>query len=277
MHMNERNHVRTGIAAVWVVWLILILSGCSAPQMLSDAESPLSVLATPSSSHDVYVPSVVEDASMDTSAEPRWHRESSVSLRDFLGWVTTLIVASAGWIFAWVRDRTVRRENRQQDALERARSEVAAKVDEVKAYVAACGELAGLYKLRARRKNGFVRDENGRFLTDESGKHVAENRTFEPEPRFESVIESRLGTDLDGAIALKIFEIMQQRDRVHDIAFELDSTKQLSKQLVKLAYATVNKVEFWIEADAFDEMVNAIHEAQQIRRQIRARLDEMLK
>jgi len=275
--MTKRNDVRMVITALWVAWLLLILSGCSALQMLSTAESPPSVLVTPSSSRDVYVPSVVEGASVDTSAKPQQHPESSVSLRDIIGWAIALIVSLAGWIFAWGRDRAVRREERQSEALERARSEVAAKIGEVKAYVAAFGDLAGLYRLRARRDSSLVRDANGEFVRDESGDYVVESHTFAPEPRFESVIESRLGTDLDGAIALKIFETKQQSERVHDIAFELDSTKELSKQLVTLAYTTVNTVEFWMKADAFDEMVNTLHEAQEIRRQIRARLDEMLK
>jgi hypothetical protein len=275
--MSERNDLRMVIAIVWVAWLIPVSVGCSAPQMLSTAESPLSILATPSSSRDVYVPSVVAGASVDTRAELQPHPESAVSPKDILEWVVTLIVASAGWIFAWVRDRTVRREERQLEAVERARSEVAAKVDVVKAYVEAFSDLAALYRLRARREQSLLRDANGRFVTDESGKPVVETHAFEPEQRFESVIESRLGTDLDGAIALKIFETKQQSERVHDIAFELDPTKELSKQLATLAHVTVHTVEFWIEADGFDEMVQSIHEAQEIRRQIRARLDQMLR
>ena len=198
-----------------------------------------------------------------------------MDFKDIVGTVVTVVIAFGGWAFAWLQARSNREEKKREEQSNQKRR----KVEKVHAYLNAYGELVELYRLFTRRKESYLaRNENGEFITDESGNFVKkEEHILEPEPRFELAIELLQGTDIRSAIAQKIVEIRLMSGEVGDIISELDDpTGAMNSQLSMLHYKTTSAIEFWIKHKAFEEMATVLKEATAVRREFRSNLEKII-
>lgn len=91
------------------------------------------------------------------------------------------------------------------------------------------GKFADLYGFVARYSKTAKRDEAGNLLLDASGNMMMEDKSFEPETRFNDALMAMKGTDFDTAITNKIIEIRLASAQANDIALELDPSGALKK------------------------------------------------
>jgi hypothetical protein len=146
------------------------------------------------------------------------------------------------------------------------------------------GELVEYYRFMAHQSGEILRGENDELLKDESGKFVVEKKVLEPEPRFEEAIKDLKGTDIKNEITKKIATIRINSSEANDISLELDPSGDL-KEMLKLLYLdTVYSIETVLKYkdvgkpdDQFKRMIDAISKADETRRQIRKRLQEVIK
>ncbi len=143
------------------------------------------------------------------------------------------------------------------------------------------GELAQLYQFFANVSSSIVKDESGRIKRDTTGKIVVENKILEPEPRFEDAIKALKGTDINSAIAQKIAAIRLSSSDVLDIALELDPSGELQKEFGTLYAKTVWSIEIILKdrdskspGEKFNDIVEALKDADKIRRSLRARVKQ---
>ena len=189
------------------------------------------------------------------------------SWRDLAFWFVT---AFAGALLMKVIDLFA---SRHQEKHDRRRT----KVDKVLEYVNLYGELTELFRLTASVSQKRVMSDDGTPKIDASGKSVIESRVLRPEPRLDEAIRRELkGSDIDTAIAQKIVMIRLKAFEAQDIMLELDPTGGLTDQFKNLYTKAVWEVEIVLKnrdlgepKGKFQEMINALKEADAARRSFR--------
>ncbi len=150
------------------------------------------------------------------------------------------------------------------------------KVSKVLEYLKEFGELANLYRFYGHVSHRVVRNEGGQFERDSNGKFLIESRVLEPEPRLEKALETLKEADLNGAIAQKIAAIRLMSGEASDIVSELDPSGGLNKELGVLYWKTVDLIESAIEHKSFEQLVNALNEADEVRLNLRIKIQKYL-
>lgn len=143
------------------------------------------------------------------------------------------------------------------------------KVNKLITYLNEFGELTSLYRFLGRKVRSLKVDEKGMPAKDESGKLIIEERSFEPEPRFEQAIEALQGKDIKSAIAQKIAKIRLMSGEALDLADELDKTGELKKRIGMLFWKTTSVIELAIKGKNFQQLIDALAEADKTRKEIR--------
>jgi len=163
------------------------------------------------------------------------------------------------------------------------RSRIEKKVTKILEHLKEFGELTELYRFFAYLSESLVRDEEGELIRDSSGELVIDSKILEPEPRFAEAIKSLKGADIETAIAQKIATIRLMSAEVLDLTLEIDPSGELKRQFDELYWRTASSIETILErkefgkpSDRFDEMREALQNADEARRRLRMKLKNYL-
>ena len=158
------------------------------------------------------------------------------------------------------------------------------RINKLLVFINAYGELTELFRFFAFYSGKVKIDESGEFARDEHGKFVVERKILEPEPRFEEALKSLKGADINSLIAQKIASLRLSAAEIHDIANEIDSSGKLREGFVKLYTTTVWSIELILRDrnegnidTKFTQMVDALKNADEYRRELRNRVQSFVK
>lgn len=189
----------------------------------------------------------------------------------------TLLTAFLGAAFVKLLDLAANRFLKQQSIKE-------GKIEKLSAFLNDYGELVELYRFMAEASSHLVKDENGKFIKNEDGEYLIENKVLEPNPKFEVAIKNLQGVDIDSAITQKIAAIRIKSSEAQDISLLIDPSGELKELLRNLYLDTIYSIEMVIKYKnngtpiaAFQRMIDALGKADVSRRNVRARLQTFLR
>lgn len=164
------------------------------------------------------------------------------------------------------------------------RSRKESKVNILLNYVKEFGELTDLYRLITNVSSKMILDANGKPKRDKDGNLITEKKILEPQPTFEEAIKELKGADINAAIAQKIVSIQLNSSEVLDIADELDKTGKLRKSFTELYLKTVWAIKIVLDGkehrdphQSFQQMINALQDADEFRRNLGNKIQSYLK
>lgn len=123
----------------------------------------------------------------------------------------------------------------------------------------------------------------GKPKRDKAGNLLSKSTVFEPEPLFEDAVRELKGADINSAIIQKIAAIRIAGSEAVDIANEIDKTGKLKNDLNDLYVKTVWTIDIIVNNkdkrkpyENFQSLVNALKEADQLRSEVRKRVESYL-
>lgn len=193
--------------------------------------------------------------------------------QQFASWFLT---ASLGALIIKIFDLAVSRYTQKTTRKEN-------KINFLLDYIKQYAELSALYRFKTNASSKLIMTAKGKPKRGKAGNLLSKSTVFEPEVLFDDAIRKLKGADIDSAIIQKIAAIRIAGSEAVDIANEIDKTNKLKKDLNDLYIKTVWTIDIIMgskdkgkPSDNFNNLVDALKEADELRGEVRKRVETYL-
>ncbi|RLG19439.1 hypothetical protein DRN74_06855 [Candidatus Micrarchaeota archaeon] len=149
------------------------------------------------------------------------------------------------------------------------------KITDLHSYLDEFAILYALYALRLRGKAEIIRNQDGSFVKDASGKPVYKETLLPPDPSVDQAMMELEGVDLSTAITIQHIIIRKTAARTLHSADDLDSTGGLHRAFQEL-YAKMREIDLTLKMGGVLAATKLLTEFYELQKELRHKLNRFI-